>query len=138
MPEATVAAIIYDKASKGNLILLTLRDHDPFRNFWCIPGGHIEKWEKAEQAICREVKEETNLDFKPVFFQYFEEIFPDRNIHNVVLVFIGTSSGTLLKRTPEVYDAKWLSVDEAIKMNLAFAHKDILIAYANLLKKEKK
>jgi 8-oxo-dGTP pyrophosphatase MutT (NUDIX family) len=30
-------------------------------NQWSIPGGSIESWESAEEAACREIREETGL-----------------------------------------------------------------------------
>ena len=33
-------------------------------NLWVVPGGHIEYGETIEEAIKREMKEETNLDIK--------------------------------------------------------------------------
>lgn len=63
-PRVTCGAIIEKKGK----ILLTKRNVEPYKNYWCLPGGHIEWGEKAEEAIRREVKEETGLDFKPKFF----------------------------------------------------------------------
>ena len=67
----TVGAIII----KDNKILLAKRGHSPFKNHWTLSGGHIDKEETAKQAVIREVKEETNLDIKPVFFIDFIQIF---------------------------------------------------------------
>jgi 8-oxo-dGTP diphosphatase len=60
MPIATVAAIIKNEAGK---ILLTRRNVDPFKGQWCLPGGHIDDNEKAFDAVIREAKEETGLEF---------------------------------------------------------------------------
>ncbi|MFX0037872.1 MAG: NUDIX domain-containing protein [Promethearchaeota archaeon] len=56
-----VDAIIEDK--KGNIILIK-RKYPPFQGFYALPGGFIEKGEKAKHALLREIKEETNLDVR--------------------------------------------------------------------------
>ncbi len=43
-------------------ILLELRDAEPFKGMWVIPGGRIGENETIEQCAIREAKEETNLD----------------------------------------------------------------------------
>ena len=67
MPETTVGAIITIRDGTCTKILLTQRAIDPFKGFWCLPGGHIDPRESAEQAIAREIKEETGLEFQPQF-----------------------------------------------------------------------
>jgi len=128
MPQTTVAAIITDvDASK---VLLTRRNNEPFKGYWCLPGGHIDRYESAREAVTREVKEETGLDFDARVFSYFDEIIPDRDIHAVVLVFEGRGTGTLDAQRDEVTDIGWFSMDEARSLPLAFTHNNILDAYA--------
>lgn len=33
---------------------------------WELPGGQVEEGEALDQAICREIKEETGLTVKPI------------------------------------------------------------------------
>ncbi len=53
-----VGAVIRDGAGR---LLLILRGHEPGMGLWSIPGGRIEPGESAEQAVVREVMEETGL-----------------------------------------------------------------------------
>ena len=54
-----VGAVITDEAGR---MLLILRGHEPGQGLWSIPGGRIEPGETDEQAVVREVAEETGLD----------------------------------------------------------------------------
>lgn len=54
---------------RNNKVLLIHRKK-PGQEYWVFPGGGVEDGETPEQALVREVKEETNLDvksFKPAF-----------------------------------------------------------------------
>jgi len=53
-----VGAVINDEAGR---LLLILRGHEPGKGLWSIPGGRIEPGETDEQAVVREVREETGL-----------------------------------------------------------------------------
>jgi len=54
-----VGAVIKDDAGR---MLLILRGHDPGKGLWSIPGGRIEPGEPDEDAVVREVREETGLE----------------------------------------------------------------------------
>ena len=126
MPKATVGAIIYKKENDSLQILLTKRNVNPFKYYWCFPGGHIEEFEDTVQAIIREVKEETNLDFDPDYLCYLDEIFPEMNLHNIVQMFYGEAANTPKADPGEVSDIGWFSLEEALKMDLAFRHNEAL------------
>src|SRR3954452_17334137 len=56
-----VGAVVHDRAGR---LLLIRRGHDPHRGRWSLPGGRIEPGESPEQAIVREVREETGLEVR--------------------------------------------------------------------------
>jgi len=128
MPIATVAAIIKNDDGK---ILLTRRNIEPFKGQWCLPGGHIDENERSLNAVIREAKEETGLDFEAEFFTYADEIVPEYNWHAVVIVFAGKGSGELAAQEREVADIAWFSLEESRSMSLAFGHNQILDEYAS-------
>lgn len=53
-----VGAIVFDG---GGRLLLVQRGHAPAAGRWSIPGGRVEPGETDEQAVVREVAEETGL-----------------------------------------------------------------------------
>jgi 8-oxo-dGTP diphosphatase len=59
---ACVGAVVHDAAGR---LLLIRRGHDPHAGHWSLPGGRVEDGETLEQAIRREVFEETGLLVRP-------------------------------------------------------------------------
>jgi 8-oxo-dGTP diphosphatase len=131
-PEATVGAIITKKETDIKYILLVLRGTEPYKNYWSLPGGHIDPFETVEHAVVREVKEEVGLDLNPEFLFYFDEIIQEQNIHAVVNVFTGKATGKIKLMPGEILDSKWVAVEAALRMELAFFHWDIIKKYMNL------
>lgn len=58
---ACVGAVVHDTAGR---LLLIQRGHDPHRGRWTLPGGRVEEGETLEEAVVREIREETGLDVR--------------------------------------------------------------------------
>jgi 8-oxo-dGTP diphosphatase len=56
-----VGAIIKDP---GGRLLLVKRGHDPEAGRWSLPGGRVEPGESDQQAVTREIREETGLEVR--------------------------------------------------------------------------
>jgi 8-oxo-dGTP diphosphatase len=57
-----VGAIIRDPSGR---LLLVRRGHEPAMGTWSLPGGRVEPGESDEEAVAREVLEETGLVVRP-------------------------------------------------------------------------
>ncbi len=56
-PSLTTDAVII----QNKHVLLVKRKNDPFKGKWALPGGFVEYGETTENAVIREVLEETSL-----------------------------------------------------------------------------
>lgn len=92
--------VIHDKK-----VLLVRRVRGEDTGEWAIPGGFVEKKEKIEDAITREVKEETNLEVKVKgLIAVRNRLYKDEN--SVYFIF-------LLKATSEELEVEKAEVDKA-------------------------
>lgn len=57
-----VGGIAHDE---GHRLLLVRRANDPGRGLWSLPGGRVETGETDQQAVVREMHEETGLLVEP-------------------------------------------------------------------------
>ena len=53
-----VGAVVHDGVGR---LLLVRRGTEPGRGLWSVPGGRVEPGESAQDAVVREVEEETGL-----------------------------------------------------------------------------
>jgi 8-oxo-dGTP diphosphatase len=60
-PSVMVDAIV----ESNDKLLLVKRKKDPFKGFLSFPGGNVDLGEKVEDAVKREVREETSVDIEP-------------------------------------------------------------------------
>lgn len=126
IPLGKVAASAAITHNKKILLLCRAPNAKLFPNYWTFPSGGIEETDSStEQAVIREVKEETNLDFQPLQkFGFYESVAGDKR--HFALVHLGSWSGKINKQQSEVSDYKWCSYSEAKKLNLAFAYSEVL------------
>ncbi|MGI9243952.1 MAG: NUDIX domain-containing protein [Verrucomicrobiales bacterium] len=61
-PAVTVDAILLDRSGAVDSVLLVQRADPPFAGSWAFPGGFLEIDESAEQAVARELAEETGIE----------------------------------------------------------------------------
>ncbi|MBM3324643.1 MAG: NUDIX hydrolase [Calditrichaeota bacterium] len=61
-PIPSVVAVLEQEGK----VLLVQRAVQPGKGYWCLPGGFIETGETAQDAIAREVREETGLECRPL------------------------------------------------------------------------
>lgn len=110
-PEPTVGALIFSPEGK----IFLMQSHK-WKDRFCIPGGHIELGETIEEAVRREVKEETGLDVYDLEFLCFQESIFDESFwkqrHFIFFDFTCRTDDTRVTLNHEAEAYRWVSLDE--------------------------
>ncbi|MGG1664254.1 NUDIX domain-containing protein [Brevibacillus sp. NRS-1366] len=119
LPRLGVGAVILNEQ---NEILLVLRNRNPEKGTWSIPGGKVDPYEKLEDCVIREIKEEVDLEVEVKgLLCTAETIRPENTEHWVSAIYeVGIKSGEARNMEPggAIGDLKWFALDH-LPANLA-------------------
>ena len=108
-----VTAFIADKNKL--LILKRSRKESFLPEYYEMPGGKIEFGESAENALTREIKEETGLDIKIIRpYSTFSYVSNNREKHTIDIQFLAEpiNSPSDIALSTEHDEFKWITKDE--------------------------
>jgi ADP-ribose pyrophosphatase YjhB (NUDIX family) len=134
VPRIVVGALITN--NKGEILLTTA---EKWNGQWVVQGGHLHYGESLEDAVRREIKEETNHDVTDINFVCItESILPGDYYQKKHMVMIDYSckapNTNQIKLNSELQEFKWVSPEEALKMNIT---KETRFFIQEFLKKQK-
>lgn len=134
-PEPTVGAVIFNPEGK-----ILLCKSQKWNNKYVLPGGHIELGEKMEDALRREILEETGLNVYDIELIGLEECIYNNSFHEKKhFIFIDYQCKTdsydvILNEESQEY--RWVALDEIESYNLNSFTKKLLMQLKS--KKESK
>jgi 8-oxo-dGTP diphosphatase len=106
-PYLAVSAAIF----REGRVLIVRRARAPANGLYTLPGGGVELGETLEEAVIREVREETALDIEPVELVGFRQAIARDGKGRVERHFV------ILP-----FAARWIAGDIALNAELAEAH----------------
>lgn len=117
-PVATVGALIFNP----NGHMLMVRTHK-WSDLWGIPGGKIHRGESCEDALKREVYEETALKINRIHFEIIQECVDSEEFYKPAHFLLLNYSAHVkewesVKLNDEAQEFRWVSPDEALKLAL--------------------
>jgi 8-oxo-dGTP diphosphatase len=112
-PYLAVSAAIF----RDGRVLIVRRARPPAHGLYTLPGGGVELGETLEQAVIREVREETGLAITPIGLVGFREAIARDAAerverHFVILPFAARWVGGEIALSEELAEAHWLKPDE--------------------------
>lgn len=128
-PAVTVDAVVYALEDGQLSVLLIRRKQDPYKGSWAFPGGFMDINEVPEEAVKRELLEETGVQADH-FIQIgaFAGLNRDPRHRTVSIGYISLLKGELpeVKGNDDADDARWFLLHE-IPEPLAFDHQEMLV-----------
>ena len=120
-PALTVDGVLIE----GGSILLIQRKYSPFQETWALPGGFVEYGEKTEDALIREMSEETGLKIKIcTLLGVYSDPHRDPRGHTVTVVYLIERVGGVVNAGDDAMGAKFFKTNEL--PDLAFDHANII------------
>ncbi|MBU7033217.1 MAG: NUDIX hydrolase [Theionarchaea archaeon] len=111
----------------ANALLLVQRGKDPFKGFWALPGGFVEYGETTEEAVVREVREETNLACEIVrLIGVYSDPHRDPRGHTISIVYEVSVISDDAIAGDDAALASWFPLS-SLPENIAFDHLKIIL-----------
>ena len=130
-PYLAVSAAIF----RDGRILIVRRARPPAHGIYTLPGGGVELGETLEEAVTREVREETALEIAPVGLAGYRQAIArdakgDIERHFVILPFAARWIAGEVALNEELAEAHWLLPGELAGLTTTEGLAQIVIAAA--------
>jgi 8-oxo-dGTP diphosphatase len=127
-PMVTVDAVVFTFSGNNVKVLLINRKNEPFKGKWAVPGGFVDMDEELEDAVARELAEETGL--KGVRLEQmhtFGKCGRDPRGRQISVAFTGiaTRGQNQIRPGDDAAKAQWFDI-EKLPADLAFDHSEMI------------
>ena len=142
-PSNTVDILLFTVIEKKLKLLLIKRRNHPWQGQWALPGGFCNINESLDEAVLRELSEETNVSDANYFHQLYTlgAVKRDPRMRVITTAYLSLTPAENLKNVKagdDARDAKWFDVSKSkpveiskntFKSVLTLSSDDILIEY---------
>lgn len=112
IPKIAIGAVVFDEpAARDRRIVLVRRANPPLEGRWSLPGGRLEFGERIEQALQRELFEETGLLVAVGPLVEIVEIIQSP-YHYVILDYLCRKTGGELRAGDDAREVAWVRPDD--------------------------
>ena len=111
-PRVGVGAVILD----GGRVLLARRGRAPSVDKWSIPGGLVDLGERLEDALLREIEEESGLRVRLLgLCGVIDRVIREQDsvrYHYVIIDYVAEPVGGRLQAGSDAAEVRWVAIDE--------------------------
>ena len=115
-PSVTVDAAVFSVIDSKLKILLIKRKNHPWKDQWALPGGFVEIDESLDDAVVRELKEETGASDIKYFRQLYTFGKPDRDprtrVIDVAYLALTPYESLNIQANDDASEAIWFEVSK--------------------------
>ena len=137
-PMVTVDAVVFSLSEGKTRVLLVNRGKEPYKGKWAVPGGFIEIDEELEDAVARELAEETGLTgVKLEQMHAFGRCGRDPRGRQISIAFTGIATEGLfnISAGDDAAKVKWFDIEE-LPEDMAFDHDEMIKCGLENLRKQ--
>jgi 8-oxo-dGTP diphosphatase len=128
-----IALAVDGVVTVGEKLVLVKRKNWPFKGCYALPGGFVEYGERVEEAVKREVREETGLDVEiKKLLGVYSDPGRDPRGHMVSIAYWLEAKGGKLSAGDDATSASMFPLDDL--PTLAFDHETILADFKKMAK----
>ncbi len=137
-PMVTVDAVVFRFVGGKAQVLLIQRGNEPYKGKWALPGGFVGIDEELEDAVVRELAEETGLRGVALEQMHtFGRCGRDPRGRQISVAFFGIASANTkkIKGGDDAAKAEWFNI-ENLPEDMAFDHDEVIRFGIGTLKKK--
>ncbi len=129
-PTVSVDAVVFTFFESKAKLLLIKRRYEPFKGQWALPGGFVDIDEELEDAVARELAEETGLAGVPLEQMHtFGNVGRDPRGRQITIAFMGivrppAKGQNKIKAGDDAAEARWFDIEKLPK-DMGFDHEKI-------------
>ncbi|MFI6482620.1 NUDIX hydrolase [Nonomuraea sp. NPDC050663] len=114
---------------RDDLLLLVRRGRPPGQGLWSLPGGRVEPGENDDEALRRELREETGLEVQAgPLVGTVDRPGPGGVVYEI-RDYRATVTGGVLRAGDDAADARWCPLDELVRLPLSEGLLETLIGW---------
>jgi 8-oxo-dGTP pyrophosphatase MutT (NUDIX family) len=127
-PVPSVRVMVADRA--GRVLILRRRPESIGGGAWCLPGGKVDFGQAVEDALARELLEETGLTVVSARFLFYQDSLPtaEAPMHCINLYFACEATGAV-RLNHESTEHAWVGEADLAAHELLFGNDEALARY---------
>jgi 8-oxo-dGTP diphosphatase len=139
-PMVTIDAVVFAFLEGKAKLLLVKRKKEPYKGKWALPGGFVGIDEELEDAVARELAEETGLSNVALEQMHtFGKCGRDPRGRQITVAFTGVAEKGLdgIRAGDDAAEVSWFDIEE-LPEDMAFDHNEIASLGRDVLKRGRK